>query len=132
MSKLNNVTMAGYVVKTDGEINVEETVQKFRAELLVYKTERELESETVGQAVHAVFDDWRGVNINMPALQTAALKYLNFQPENHKALSQKVTEYVRANAGKRETGALFFIGKGKGGGVKRWSDHQNEESSKDE
>jgi len=126
MGKLDNVTMAGYVVKTDGEINVDETVNKFRAELLVYKTERELEAETVGQAVNAVFDDWRGVNINMPALQTAALKYLNFQPENHKALSQKVAEYVRANSGKRETGALFFIGKGKGGGVKRWADHPEE------
>lgn len=129
MSKLNTSVMADYVVKTDGEIDVEETVQKFRAELLNYKTERELEAETVGQAVHAVFDEWLGVNINMPALQTAALKYLNFQPENHKVLSQKVAEYVRANAGKRETGALFFIGKGKGGGVKRWRDQKEEDES---
>jgi broad specificity polyphosphatase/5'/3'-nucleotidase SurE len=128
MSKLSNNVMAGYVVKTDGEINVEETVQKFCAEVLNYKTNRELEAETVGNAVHAVFDEWRGVNINMPALQSAALNHLNFQPENHKSLSQRIAEYVRANAGARETGALFFIGKGKGGGVKRWSDQEEKTS----
>lgn len=132
MSKLNSNVMAAYVVKVAGEIDVEATVQKFRAEVLNYKTERELEAETVGQAVHAVFDEWCGVNINMPALQTAALSHLNFQPENHKALSQKVAEYVRANNGTRESGALFHIGKGKGGGVKRWSDQVEENASTSE
>ena len=39
---------------------------------------------------------------------------------------EKVTEYLKDNTGNREDGALFFVVKGKGGGIRRWSDVEEE------
>ena len=58
----------------------------------------------------------------MPAVTSMALTRMNVQPENFKILTDKVQDYIRENAGTRASGALFSIAKGKGGGVRRWSD----------
>ena len=110
----------------------------FRTALAAYIVERETEEETIAEAVHAVFDQYKSASINMPALAGFALQRLNVQPENFKALELRIMEYVRSNADQsaktdKDGNVLtpaesprtrtFAIGKGKGGGVKRWSDH---------
>lgn len=124
MAKLTMAVLASYVLRgEDGELDVEGTVEKFRADVLNYQVERETEAATIGAAVNAVFDEYPGTRINMPALQTFALAKLNAQPENHKALQTRVAEYIRDNAAaERSAGQLFKIGKGVKGGVLRWSD----------
>jgi hypothetical protein len=110
----------------------------FRTSYLAFVAEREIEDGNIGDAVHAVFDQYKSASINMPALAGFVLQRLNVQPENFNALEARVMEYVRQNADLHEKKAkdgtitqtaeaprtrTFTIGKGKGGGVKRWSDH---------
>ena len=118
-----NITLQSYCVRNaDGSIDLDATVTKFSGDLLRFQTERELEAEAVGVAVNAVFDQFPGAKLNMPAVTSMALQKLNVQPENFKTLTEKVQGYIRDRAGDRESGALYHIGKGKGGGVVRWAD----------
>lgn len=119
---MTSVNLATFCVRDEsGAIDVGATVLKFEGEVQKYQAERELESETVGAAVNAVFDEHRGAVINMPAVTSMALTRLGVQPETYKVLSERVQEYIRTNATDTR-GGLFRIAKGKGGGVTRWAD----------
>ena len=120
---INTITLNTFLVRdSNGSIDHEATLDKFQTNLLQYEVERDLEAQTIGEAVHAVFDEFKGVSLNMPALTSFALKRLNVQPETFTSLSKKVGDYIRDNAGDRDSGASFKVGKGKGGGCRRWSD----------
>ena len=122
-SNMTTINLATFAVRdSDGELDLSATVTKFEGALLAYQAERETELATIGAAVHAVFDAHKGTNINMPAVTSLALQKLNVQPETYKALSERVQSFVRDNAGERESGAIFGIAKGKGGGCCRWED----------
>jgi hypothetical protein len=111
----------------------------FRTSYLAFVAEREIQDDNIGNAVHAVFDQYKSATINMSARTGFVLHRLNVQPENFKALETRVMEYVRSNADRheksdKETGVItqdaeaprtrtFVIAKGKGGGVRRWIDH---------
>jgi len=112
-------------------------VTAFRSAYLAFVAEREIEDAAIGDAVHAVFDQYRSASINMPALAGFALQRLNVQPENFKALEARIMDYVRENADRHEKSdkagvviqaaepprtRTFVIAKGKGGGVRRWAD----------
>jgi hypothetical protein len=117
------ITLSSYVVRAeDGSIDLDATCTKFAGDLLKYQAERETEAEVVGAAVHAVFDQFKGARLNMPAVTSLALQKLNVQPENFKTLSERVQGYIRDHAGEQGSGSLFGIGRGKGGGVIRWAD----------
>lgn len=126
------------VLATDGTIDTDASLSSAKKTLLTYVAERETESEQIGEAVHAVFDQYKGASINMPALQSMALTHLNVQPESFKVLGERVAQYVRDNADlpevKDKAGNVtqaaepartraFKISKGKNGGVRRWADH---------
>ena len=120
---MTTINLQSYCVRNpDGSIDLDGTERKFSGDLIRFQTERELEAEAVGFAVNAVFDQYPGVKLNMPAMTSMALQRLNVQPENFKSLTEKVQEYIRDRAGERDSGAPFHIGKGKGGGVFRWAD----------
>lgn len=120
---MTTINLATFAVRDEsGDLDLSATVQKFEGALLEYQAERETELATIGAAVHAVFDAHKGTNINMPAVTSLALQKLNVQPETYKALSERVQAFVRDNAGERESGAIFGIAKGKGGGCCRWCD----------
>lgn len=116
-------TLTVTLVSKDGAIDQEASRQEFNKALAQYVTARETEQSTIADAVSSVFDRHPGTPINMPALASMVLASLNVQPENYSALEGLTLGYVRENASeKREDGKLFRIGKGKGGGVRRWSD----------
>lgn len=119
MSKTLTIVLA---LTSSGTVDRDATLTACENAIDTYVAERELESETIAKAVHGVFDQYKGASINMPALAGFALQRLNAQPANFNVLEERTMEYVRANAGTRESGAEFAIGKGKGGGVKRWAD----------
>jgi hypothetical protein len=115
---MTTLVLNTFVVRDEaGELDVDGTMEKFQGVLLQYQAERETELATIGAAVNAVFDNFRGTAINMPALTTLTLQRLNCQPETCKALTARILDYVRSNAG-----TVFQIAKGKGGGVSRISD----------
>lgn len=111
---------------SDGSLDFAACAAKFESELIKYAAERETETQTIADAVDAVFAAYPAlVKMNVPALITMTLTKLNAQPENHKVLSERIHQYVQENAqGKTEEDGTqerpdskFVIGKGKGGGV---------------
>lgn len=111
------------LVSKDGLVDQDASETAFRTALLNYVANRETEQSTIASAVNAQFDKHPGASINMPALASMTLASLNVQPENYGTLEKLALDYVRENASdKREDGKLFKIGKGKGGGCRRWSD----------
>lgn len=124
------------VRSADGSVDENATKSAFDAALAKHIAEREMETATIAAAVSAVFDQYLGTSINMPALCNFTLGRLNAQPENYKVLSDRVAAYVRDNAQGKDLSekdakesiwerpdSLFVIGKGKGGGVYRRADH---------
>lgn len=107
---------------SDGSVDEAGTLDACRAAVRKYVAERETETSQIADAVGALFDRLAGGRANMPYVQSSVLHALNAQPENFKVLGEKIAQYVRDNAGDRESGKLFHIGKGKTGGVTRWSD----------
>jgi uncharacterized protein (UPF0335 family) len=114
----------------DGLVDLDATVLAFRGTLEVYIAERETENALIAQAVHEVFDQYKGASINMPALLHYVLQKMDATPANFGVLGERVSEYVRENA-VTETNAsgifknvkgIFKIAKGKGGGCKRVCD----------
>lgn len=120
---MTTITMNTYLVRAaNGGIDHEATCLKFAGDLLKYEAERETENAVVGDAVGAVFDQFKGARLNMPAVVSYSLTRLNVQPANYKTLADRVHSYIQDHAGPRESGALFSIAKGKNGGVCRWAD----------
>lgn len=114
----------------NGSVDLDGTLEACRGAVLKFVAERETELATVSAAVEATFDSLNGAKANMPYVIGQTLRTLNVQPENYKALEKRVAEYIRENAGDRASGALFNIGKGKGGGVLRHSDQPEPEAKK--
>lgn len=117
--KTLNITLA---LTASGSVDVDASLAAAKSGILNYIAQRETELETVSEAVGATFDALKGAKANMPYVVGQTLRNLNVQPENYKTLESLVAGFIRENAGDRPSGALFNIGKGKGGGVLRWSD----------
>jgi len=112
-----------HVVRSGGSIDRDASIASFTAALELHIVEAETEGAVISDAVAAVFDQYKGAAINMPALETFSLTRLNVQPETWASLREKVRSFVRANAtDTREAGGLFQVKKGSGGGVRRWAD----------
>lgn len=122
MSKNTNTTLSFTLALAAGSIDRAESLKAAEAALDAYIAEHETQQSTIADAVSTVFGQFPGANLTMPTIEGMALRHLNPKPETYKVLGKRVLDYVRANSGKRETGALFGIAKGKGGGVCRWAD----------
>jgi len=126
------------VFAVDGSLDEAGSIRRFENALAEFQASRLLESDTILTAVHAVFDQYRGEAIPMPALTSAVLQALHVLPSNYKTMEEKVTNCIRENADQsekkdRKTGEVtrqaelprtrtFGIRKGVGGGVCRWTD----------
>lgn len=117
-------TLSIALVRTDsGSVDLDATLAGAKSAVLSHIAEAETQTAEIASAVSSVFDTLNGARANMPYVQSSAARLLNAQPENHKALTERVAQYVRDNASTdRADGKLFSIQKGKGGGVSRWSD----------
>jgi hypothetical protein len=114
------MNVSSFVVLSAGSVDVAASTAKFTAALNTYIAERETENGQIATAVSAVFDSHKGKVLTMPTLAALALQQLNAQPENFKALTDRVTNYIRENS--RGEGAPLRVTKGKGGGVSRRAD----------
>ena len=111
------------LVLVNGKVDQDASRDAFEAALSHFVAQHETETATLATAVDAVLANHPNKGIAMPILASLALNTINVQPENFSALSEQLMNYVRANASeKREDGKLFRIGKGKGGGCRRWTD----------
>jgi hypothetical protein len=128
---MNTITI-NLVRDESGALDVEASVAGARADILNYQANRETETATIALAVAEVFAKFPAARLNMPVVRSMTLHALNAQPENFQALGDRVLDYVRENAGEKRTdGKLFKISKGKGGGVRLWSDVPEEKPATD-
>lgn len=133
-----NMLLAFVERDAEGALDFDATVTKFAVRLTEFRAAVEMESDAIATAVNSVFDRWTpGAAINMDAIVGMSLPGLNPTPENHNILRDRIKEYVRLNADRHEKKSkegvvlavaepprtrAFVIAKGKGGGVRRWSD----------
>jgi hypothetical protein len=131
-----SVLNAFVIRHTDGTLDFDSTMQKFATRVTEYDAAVSMETEKIGAAVHAVFDS-HPIVLGMDYITDSALPMLNPTPDNHLILKDRIKDYIRSNSDhgeiKHEDGTatpsekpgtrLFAILRGKGGGVKRWSDH---------
>lgn len=123
--------LSKFVVREGGSVNKAATVAAFEKLLGEYITAQAERDGKVADAVSAVFDEYRGAHINMPALCSLACTKLGADKDTFATLTEAVQGYVQANSqGKKDkdTGAvenpssLFVIERGRGGGVSRRAD----------
>lgn len=117
-----------FTVVTDGNIDVEASVERFRQAITVAAETRRNDLEVIANGVSQVFDRFRGAHIQIAALQSFVLQDLKVHPSAYGLLGERVHKYVQewteVGNGITETGAkaLFRLRKGKGGGWCRISD----------
>ena len=108
--------LAEYVVRnSNGSIDHEATLTRFAGDLSRFEAQREMENETIGKVIHALFDQHKGSKLPTPFVVAEVLKVLEATPETYKILTEKVGEYIRTNP-------EFVTAKGRGGGVGRVRD----------
>ena len=123
--------LSKFVVRANGSIDKAATLAAFNLELdTAIVKDAELTGK-VGDAVNAVFDEYKGAAINMPALCGMVATKLGCDKDTFQSLSDAAKTYVQNNAqGEKDkvTGtvenpeSLFVIAKGRGGGVTRRAD----------
>jgi hypothetical protein len=119
---MSKIDMSGYVVRSeDGSVNLDATVGKFADDLQEYLNGVEADSKLCSAAVNAVFDQHIGVSINMPALQSLGLAWINanvgtLSPSEYVPLGEKIADHVRNHKD------LYLVAKGVKGGVRRICD----------
>ena len=127
------------LVLTGDSIDVAASQAAFSKALSIHIAERETQQEQIAEAVSALFDQYPGASINMPAVASMTAQKLRAQPENFGVISERVLDYVRANSQetKDEAGvvtahpdSLFVIAKGKNGGCYRRADRPAKTDSK--
>lgn len=118
-------TLSFVLAFAGSSIDREASLAAAEAALDSHIAQSETTQATIADAVTAVFDEHKGVNLTMPTIQGMALRRLNPTPATYKVYGELVLNYVRANAdqkGEAPRTRLFGIQKGKNGGVCRWSD----------
>jgi hypothetical protein len=105
----------------DGSVDMTASLSAAKTAIEKFIADKESEDTAINVAVHEVFDQFKGANINMPALVSLVVQKLGGSPENFKVLGDKIANFVRDNSGEFGT---FTISKGRGGGVRRNSDKE--------
>jgi hypothetical protein len=119
---MSKIDIGSYVVRhTDGSVDLDATVDQFATDVQEYVNTVEADGKLCGTAVNAVFDQYKGTNISMPALSSLALHWIDgnvgkLEPSEYVPMSVKIHDYVVNHKDQ------YVVAKGKGGGVKRVSD----------
>ena len=100
------------VVLSGGLVNLEATLVKVAEAVSAYNETQSNDLDTVGAAVHALFDKHVGAFIQVPAVATIAVGSLNLTSlDAIAAMGDRVKDYLKANSG---PGGAFEVRKGRG------------------
>ncbi len=143
---MSHIVLSQFVVRgQSGSVDEDSTVDKFRQTLATFIAERETEESSIASAIEAVLTEAKGARTNLDFVTGTVARSLNATALNYTDLKNKAADYIRANAcgekdGKpvsREDGAtelseprLYFMGKGRDGGVSRWADRLASKAAK--
>jgi len=124
------------VLDNDKNIDVEKSVDKFRAAVTKAADARRNDLEVVAKAVSDLFDRFRGAYIQITAIKSMVLNALGVHHSAYGEIGDRIHKYVQewteAGNGITEEGkpALFVLKKGPGGGFARRSDLKAAEAPK--
>ena len=107
--------LSDFVVLSNGRVDVDASVAKFRSALEAQAASQETIGGRVATAVSAVFDSHLGKVLTMPVLSTFAFMELGGNTAEYNDIVEAVANHVRNNP-------EFQIVKGAGGGVSRVCD----------
>lgn len=113
---------------TEGAIDINASVDNFHAELDSYVKTHRVKLRKVADSVNAVFDEHRGTPFSLSAITSFTLQRMGVKPENYDEMGTLIREYLKSDPN-------FEISRGRGGGVTRLSDAQQddvEETAEDE
>lgn len=116
------------VLDSNKDIDVEASVEKFRAAVTKAAETRKNDLDVVSSAVATLFDRYPGAFIQIDAIKSMVCQALNVHHSAFDAIGDRVHKYVQewteAGNGITEEGkpALFVLKKGRGGGFARKSD----------
>lgn len=138
-----------FLVTEDGKVNLEASVEKYRAVCLQYVAGQTAETELVAQCMTALFDQYKGAHLNLDFIKSQTVQRITKihpelnQPALFATLSKKVEDYLHANTnteaveakGKRPAkeaieGKAYEMRKGHGGGFCRGADQPAETPAK--
>lgn len=111
-----------------GAVDVLASAEAYALALQAWVVENEVGSETIEAAVETVFDRFDGKRLPMPSLLSMAVVELGATPEQHKAMTNRVHEYVKGQT----TAGRLEVGKGPQGGVLRRAKPGEEIPAKEE
>jgi hypothetical protein len=106
------IDLSKSVVTKNGLVDLESTLVAVRDAVVAWNETQAADLESVGTAVHAVFDTYKGSFINSKALGSFVSGIL--KPTSLEAMSavgERTNDYVKANSGE---GGAFRIVKAKG------------------
>lgn len=133
---MSSIVLSQFAVRnSNGGVDTEATVDKFRTALSQFVADVETEETSIAQAIDAVLTANHGINTNMSYVTSQVAMALNaVEPTAFSTMKTKVAEYIRANSCGEKNGQpidtrtkevlssprRFFVGKGVGGGVSTW------------
>lgn len=97
------------VRSNDGSVDVSASVAAYHNALVKWSSENEISTESIKEAVDAVFAMHTG-KLATPVLVSFAISYLNTAPAQFKSTEARIRAYLRGSG-------LFVSTKGKGGGI---------------
>jgi len=106
---------------SDGSLDLEATLEALSPKVVALVEKLDCDTLDIAQAVHAVFDMFKGSRMNTNAVVSFALQHLSVTPESAGELTAKVQEFIKMNSGERGS-SLFSTKRGRSGGVARWDD----------
>ena len=121
---LNTINLVDFALRTsEGLIDISATLSKIESLYLDLACSEEGTFAKIGEAVHTVFSKYEGKAITMADLPGLTLMNVSgVTPDNISELTEAVCVYIRNSPD-------FYSNKGKGGGIRRISD-MNEDTRK--
>ena len=123
---------------SDGSIDEESSLALFSEKVRAHIESEKYDETEIENVVHAIFDDYRGAGCSLDYIESQAVVRLRPGKEFHAQFVSRVKRYMQNNMDKvsdKRTGAvgeeprtrLFSCGRGRSGGIRRWSDVPVEE-----
>lgn len=134
---MNNIVLSQFVVRgSNGSVDMDQTLNKFRHTVSQFIADRETEETKIAEAIELVLSDNVGTRTNLDFVTGTVARSLNANASNYTDLKDKAADYIRQNACGEKDGKpvdtktgmeldeprCYFLGKGRDGGVCRWAD----------
>ena len=123
-----------FLVYTDGKVDLPLSNKKFNDAATLFKAKNEADEEVVLSALHSLFDTYKGVALNVPAVVSGTVTLMSqtnplfANPQLFGTLSKRITDVLEANTVPKnpvqgDTKVYAFdVKRGAGGGHFRISD----------